>query len=168
MRGWTLLELLIGVAILGILTAVFIPVASSARAKAQAAKCLVHLRALGSGFNLYLGEHQLIMPRLAAARASRTEDLPVIDTLLAPYVDDTRVFACPADSSLARDTGTSYFYNSVLGGQSAANLDFLSLTTQASRIPVLLDKEAWHPGKGVQHLFADGHVGNALQWSTTE
>ncbi len=167
MKGWSLPELLVGLGILLILLALLVPVLRNGTGKAHAAQCLGHLRALGSAMNLYLAEHDLIMPRLAAARASQDEDLPTIDTVLAAYVEDARVFACPADRRLARETGTSYFYNSVLGGQSAANLNFLTLTSESSRIPVLLDKEGWHPGGKVQHLFADGHVGNVLQWSAT-
>jgi prepilin-type processing-associated H-X9-DG protein len=108
------------------------------------------------------------MPPLAAGRKSRSEALPVIDTTLAPYIADPRVFACPADRVLASETGTSYYWNSVLSGQSAANLNFLSLATDLSKIPVLVDKEGWHrhSEEKVNHLFADGHAANQLRLFT--
>ncbi len=108
----------------------------------------------------------MMMPELAAGRKSRDEDVPVIDTVLAPYLPDARVFVCPADrAGLAASTGTSYYWNSVLSGQSAMNLNFLSLSTDVSKIPVVLDKEGWHRHveNRVNHLFADGHVANQLR-----
>jgi len=66
---------------------------------------------------------------------------------------------------LAAATGTSYFYNSALGGQRVHSLNFLGLVDDTSRIPVLVDKEGWHrvnPTR-VNHLFADGRTSNELR-----
>ncbi len=162
--GFTLLELAVVLAVLALLAVVLLPVLRTSIARARAAACLGHLRILGTAFSQYLGERGMIFPEMAAGRASRSEDVPVLDTVLAAYVGENRVFACPADHRLAVETGTSYFYNSALSGQPLATLNFLGLTDEKIRIPVLVDKEGWHRGAGqpVNHLFADGHAGSEL------
>jgi len=164
-RGVTLLELLAVVAILGLLAALTVPAIRSGISRADAAKCLGHLKEIGVGLQAWLADNNMTMPPLVAGRKSRSEEVPVIDTALAPYLPDQRVFACPADDRLAAETGTSYYWNSVLSGQSAANLNFLSLATDLSKIPILVDKEGWHRHSEdkVNHLFADGHAANQLR-----
>jgi len=168
MRGFTLLELLAVVAIVAVLAALGAPAIRVGIARADSAKCLGNLRAMGVGLNAWLADNNMVMPQLAAGRKSRDEDVPVIDTALAAYLPDPRVFACPADRSLAAATGTSYYWNSVLSGQSAVNLNFLSLATDLSKIPVIVDKEGWHhySEDKVNHLFADGHASNQLRLFT--
>lgn len=164
--GFTLLELLAVVALVAVLAAVGIPATRSAISRSHSAKCLANLRELGIGLNAWLADNNMTMPLLAAGRKSREEDIPVIDTTLP--VTDRRVFACPADRELAEKTGTSYYWNSVLSGQSAVNLNFLSLATDLSKIPVLMDKEGWHrhSENKVNQLFADGHAGNQFTFFT--
>ena len=166
--GFTLIELLVVVAIVAVLAAIAIPAVGFGIARADSAKCLGNLRAIGAGLNGWLADNNMVMPPLAAGRKSRDENVPVIDTVLAPYLPDPRVFACPEDKSLAAATGTSYYWNSVLSGQSAVNLNFLSLATDLSKIPVVVDKEGWHyhSEDKVNHLFADGHAANQLRLFT--
>lgn len=167
MKGWTLTEAIVAIGIVLILAAVLLPSMGFARDRAASVRCVSNLRALGNALQLWLADNRMTMPPLVAARGSLNEDVPTIDNTLDDYVDDQRVFACPADRSVARLTGTSYFWNSVISGQAVANLDFLSLTSDLSRIPVLLDKEGWHPGGKANHLFADGHAGNRMEFTTS-
>ena len=168
LRAFTLVELLITIAVVAALTAIAIPSLGVARARADATNCLGNLRGLGVALNAYLAEHQMTMPPLAAARADKNEDLPVIDNTLAAYVDTVRVFTCPAGRTLAETTGTSYFWNSALSGQPVASLNFFGFVTDLSRIPVLVDKEGWHKHSRdkVNHLFADGHATKELRLFT--
>ena len=167
-RGFTLIELLVVVAIVAVLAALAVPAVGYGIARADSAKCLGNLRAMGVGLNAWLADNNMVMPPLAAGRKSLDENVPVIDTVLAAYLPDPRVFACPADKSLAAATGTSYYWNSVLSGQPAVNLNFLSLATDLSKIPVIVDKEGWHirSEDKVNHLFADGHAANHLRLFT--
>jgi prepilin-type N-terminal cleavage/methylation domain-containing protein len=163
--AFTLVELLAVVAILGILAALLVPFLGGMREKARSAACLGNLRSIGAALTLQVGENGGFMPDIPAARQSINDPEPGIDTLLADYVDAPRVFACPSDQELARQTGTSYFYNSALRGQPLAALNFLGLTDKHSRIPVMVDKEGWHRGGSsrVNHLFADGSVNEQLR-----
>lgn len=165
LRGFTILELLVVVAIVAVLTAIVVPVAGNGISRANSAKCLAHLRIIGIGLNGWLADNNMTMPALAAGRKSLDENIPVIDNTLASYTGDSRVFACPADPDLAKKSGTSYYWNSVLSGQPVANLNFLSLVSDLSKIPILLDKEGWHrySENKVNHLFADGHADRQLR-----
>ncbi len=165
MKAFTLVEMLVVMAIVAIVLALGVPAYQIIQARAKSSQCLSHLESLGSALNLYLGDHQMIMPTLAAARSSIDEELPVIDTVLAEYLESKNAFQCPADATLWKTTGTSYYWNNALNGQSAARLNLFGFIEDASRIPVILDKDSWHrySQNKVNHLFADGHATQGLK-----
>ncbi|MFV0338844.1 MAG: type II secretion system protein [Chthoniobacterales bacterium] len=169
-QAFTLIELLTVVAVLTILAGLILPLSLKSISKAKSASCLQNLRQLGAGLQLYLSEHQMRLPLLEAGRLSKAENLPVIDTLLLPYLRDSAVFKCPADNKIFKKSGTSYFWNTALNGQSVSALNFLTLVEDNSRIPVLCDKEGWHKlsRSRVNFLYADGHVTEELQLFATE
>lgn len=167
-KGFTILEILIAVAIIGLLTIIAIPTLSMMTARGQSTQCLSNLRQIGVALNLYLGDHDMEMPSLLAGRRSLNEEGPVMDQVLAAYLDDLSVFQCPADRSLGQASGTSYYWNVALNGQRAGSLNFLELVDKSSRIPVLSDKEGWHRYRDnkVNFLYADGHATKDLQLFT--
>ena len=61
-EGFTLIELLVVIAIIAILAAVLLPVLEAAQKKAQETYCLNNMKELGTGFVLYLGDNNDIMP----------------------------------------------------------------------------------------------------------
>ncbi len=160
LKSFTLLELLVVIAIVAVLAALAVPVYQRVTAASRSTACVSNLRQLGLGLSTYLADHEQTMPTLGAARESRREEKPAIDTVLDRYVPAPAVFACPADDQdLAATTGTSYYWNSALNGQRAVALNFLGVE-QNSRIPVLVDKAAFHPHEAnkVNMLYADGHA----------
>lgn len=170
-RGFTLLELMVAIGVIAVIAAIIVPSYAIVRARAAQTTCLGNLKALGGALNLYLQDHQMMMPPLEAGRADKNESLPVIDNTLDKYVDDIRVFTCPAGRALAEKSGTSYYWNSLLSKpepQSAVNLNFFGVVTDLSRIPIMVDKEGWHKHTDdkVNHLFADGHASNQLRLFT--
>jgi len=172
-RGFTLVELVVVMAVVAILTALAFPVSSRVVQGSKASACVSNLANLGVALHLYLGEHNEIMPTLAAGRQSISQQVPVIDNTLNAYVPDPRVFACPSDNQgLAAATGTSYFWNSAINGQSVAQLHFLLSASagQNSEIPILSDKEAFHPytANKVNLLYADGHASQDLIFPTSQ
>ena len=91
-----------------------------------------------------------------------------MDTVLADYVRDEFAFKCPADKQgIFEETGSSYFWNSLMNGQRLSNMNFLGLTRDAAGIPLISDKENFHEhiGDGVNILYADGHVQKELQFA---
>jgi prepilin-type N-terminal cleavage/methylation domain-containing protein/prepilin-type processing-associated H-X9-DG protein len=174
-RAFTLIELIAVIAIVAILAALAFPVTARVTQGAKAAGCISNLNSIGVALNLYLGEHNQIMPSLQAGRATTSgtsSNIPVIDNTLNAYARDPRVFACPADNAgLYASTGTSYFWNSAIDGQSTANLHFIfnSNNQHASLIPLLSDKQAFHPyaTNKVNLLYADGHASQDLNFVTS-
>jgi prepilin-type processing-associated H-X9-DG protein len=167
--GFTLVEILVALGILVLLGALAFPAVRSSMDRGRSAACLQNLRAIGAGLQSYLGEHGLIMPVMAAGRSSRDEEIPVLDTVLAPYLENEKLFHCPADRELFLRTGNSYFWNNALNGQSAANLNFMLFVEDRSKIPVVADKEGWHRHSSVRvnFLYADGHAAENLQLFTS-
>lgn len=166
--AFTLLELIVVIAIVGILFFLVVPYAWKTVEVGRAATCTSQLRQLGAALNLYLAEHDQTMPTLKGGRGTLSESVPVLDTVLLPYVNDKRAFICPSDSKFGRVSGTSYFWNTAINGQRVSMLDFMKLTEDPSRIPLISDKEGFHPylDKKVNILYADGHATKDLQFTT--
>ena len=167
--AFTLIELLVVLAVLAVLSAVSVPVYARVTQAARAAACVSNLRQLGVALTLYLGEHNMVMPTLGALRKDRNQDGAFIDNTLNAYAPDPKVFACPADTKGdAATSGTSYFWNSLINGQSAVSLRMLNLTTVNSQIPILCDKDPFHPYEPnkVNVLYADGHATKEFDFSS--
>jgi len=167
-RAFTLLEILVVLAIIIGLIVLAIPVFQRLMEGGRATSCVSNLRNLGAALNLYLAEHNMVMPTLKAGRATRDEGAQTIDNTLDKYVKDTSVFACPSDHKWAQASGTSYSWNNALNGQSATNLNFLGVLKDHGRIPVLGDKEGFHPytDSKVNILYADGHATKDVNFVT--
>ncbi len=168
--GFTLVELLVALGIIAVLTGVGVPVYQRVVQGSRAAACVSNLRQLGVALNLYLGEHNMVMPTMKAGRTTLDEEAPVIDNTLNTYAGSPRVFACPADTSgLAVKSGTSYYWNVALNGQAVATLNFLHLNGGPALIPILSDKQAFHPytDTKVNILYADGHAAKDFNFVTS-
>ena len=174
-RGFTLIELLISIGVIALLASIIVPSYNIVLARGRQTTCLGNLKALGTALNVYLQDNRMIMPVLEAGRTDKNENVPVIDNTLDKYVDDQKVFICPAGRAVGEKSGTSYYWNSTLSKglgtneepqpMSAVNLNFLGSVTDLSKIPIMLDKEGWHrhTEDKVNHLFADGHASNQLR-----
>jgi len=175
MSAFTLLELLVVMAIIAILAGIAYPVYQRVLQSSRATACVSNLRQIGVGLSAYLAENNNVMPTLLTARASTADNSPVIDNTLSKYLTNPKVFACPADlGGLAQRTGTSYFWNVAINGQSASNLNFLGNAggqqnvQTPSLIPLIADKEGFHPylDNKVNVLYADGHATKDLNFFT--
>ena len=165
-RGFTMVEILVVIAILGLLASILVPSMRRMKASALSMQCLGKLRNLGMALNDYFIDHGTIYPVMVGSRESKEDDEPALDTVLIEYVRDEYAFECPADHRFFKETGTSYFWNSLINGQRMGNMNLLGLTDNAAGIPLMSDKENFHQnvGDGVNILYADGHVLKELQF----
>lgn len=153
-RGFTLIELLIVVAIIATLVGIGYPLSRSILEKSREANCLNNLRSVGVALQTYIQEHSDTLPTLAAGRPSKTDDVPVIDVVLLPYLNSPDAFHCPADTKQFVKSGSSYFWNSTQNGLHISQLSFFGIKDRPDKIPLITDKEAWHP-HGTNFLYAD-------------
>ena len=90
--GFTLVEVLVTMAILALLSSVAIGIYPTVIRHAQAAGCLTHMRSLAIAFTEYAGEHDGQLPGRSTGEG--TDKWP---TLLLPYVSGPRVYVDPGD-----------------------------------------------------------------------
>jgi len=166
--AFTLVELLLVIAIIAILASLLVSGASRASAAARATACLGNLHQIGIALQLYVGENQNRMPVMydrgtnVAAFMNHS-----VNEVLMPFLGSTNVLRCPADhAGLFALTGSSYSWNFFLNGQDANHLKALILEADPHGMPVFFDKEGFHRARGekkaVNYLYADGHIKNLL------
>lgn len=165
-RGFTLMETLIVLAVIATLAGVGFPLGRSMLARSREAACLNQLRSLGTALESYLQDHNQILPKLAMGRPSRSDDSPVLETVLLPYAEAPDAFKCPQDSREFEKSGSSYFWNHLQNELPVSRLVFFGIDGRPDKIPLISDKEAWHPG-GTNFLYADQTSSNRVRFAAT-
>jgi prepilin-type N-terminal cleavage/methylation domain-containing protein len=102
-RAFTLVEMLVVIAIIGILAALLLPVLSSAKGNARRTACLDNLRQINQGIHMYCDDSSDISP----LTKNPSEHMPSLAykklmksyvALKGPSSPRDRIFACPADT----------------------------------------------------------------------
>ena len=169
--AFTLVELLVVLAIVTVLAGLLLPVIGKAREAGRATACLSNLRQLGIALQLYVQDNNNHLPimrdRSLDTNAPPTNAPPSPEVVLLNVLGAAQVLRCPSDrKQIYEQTGSSYSWNSLLNGQDAEHLKVLNIDFDPHQIPVFFDKEAFHNArgekKGVNYLYADGHIKNLL------
>ena len=168
--GFTITELLIVIAVVGLLVALLLPAIVQARAAARRAHCQSHLRQIGLALESYLNA-QVGLGRFpqAAMLPSVTPERPSLRIVLAPYIEQSgAVFSCPDDPKYFKDEGISYEYPAVRVGGKTRQQVLRSRRSGglrfSSEVWILYDFDSFHGSKrsmaSRNFLFSDGHVGS--------
>lgn len=92
-QGFTLVELLVVIGIIGLLAGMLMPSLAQAKRKANSIKCLNNLRQLSLSGTMYASDHDDEFPRRARLTNSWI-------FALQPYYKDQKILKCPSDAFL--------------------------------------------------------------------
>jgi prepilin-type N-terminal cleavage/methylation domain-containing protein/prepilin-type processing-associated H-X9-DG protein len=169
-RAFTLIELIIVIAIIAILAALLLPAVSRTKELGRSAVCLNNLHQIGIGLQIYVQDNQNFLPVMYDRPTNNTPPPgPAINQVLLPYVSGvSNIFQCPSDKlKLFELTGSSYAWNVLLNGQDADHLQMLTNAYPLHQIFVVFDKEKFHLAHGdrgaINYLYADGHIKNLME-----
>ena len=187
-RAFTIIELLVSIAIIAILAALLFPVFSQAKRSAKSVGCFENLRQLSKSVFLYAGDYDDLLPYGPGPAAQSLVNeglllggpsysdqislLPAVNTLLGPYGAKPALWICPEDSisgylssgrkrTWHEQTGSSYQFCDYYA------LNRVSLTGAADPTKSLLfyDIEPFHGPQPrvsgsalVNCVFFDGHI----------
>lgn len=95
-KGFTLVELLVVIAVIAILAAILFPVFSQARESARKASCLSGARQVGLAVYMYATDYDEVLPRIWYGPSSTQQQYFWMDAIL-PYVKSAEFFSsCPS------------------------------------------------------------------------
>lgn len=184
-QAFTLVELLVVVAVLALLMAILLPSLGRARASAKRAACASNLKQIGVALRLHINRKNDRLPRVSFLPSmgpfplEGEKPIRIVDVLKEEIDGETAVFLCPNDvpggfreppnngKSYFETEGSSYEYRWPFGGQT---LDEVSKRIQnrfdtavgENTIWIMRDYDNFHgePGKpgARRYLYIDGHV----------
>lgn len=105
-RGFTLVELLVVIAKIGLLAAILFPVFGRARENARRTSCLSNLKQLGLTFSQYGQDYDEMFPPYTETNANQITPDGVFHTnvlwqhVLWPYIKNVQIMNCPSDKSV--------------------------------------------------------------------
>ena len=130
-RGFTLVELLVVVAIIALLAAIAIPAVTGAINSANRTKCMNNLRTIYTYLQAYAQEHngQLPIPPKSYQNAAVTN----LTQSLSPYIPtvaDRKVFYCPAHKAEKNGVLYNFVYTDDLWNDGSISYQYYSLSNQ--------------------------------------
>lgn len=126
-EGYSLVELLVVVAIVAILAAILFPVFLTVKNKAQSAWCMSNQRQVLAAGLLYYGDYdeRVVLTGYGVNRGLQVEGRTWVQLLL-PYIRDFRVFECPGDYGF-KPPSESTFDEDLIAGDTYAKFYRASL-----------------------------------------
>ena len=165
-KGFTLVEMLVVVGVLGLLMGLLFPVVNRAREQGRKTACMNNLRQIGVALHGYVSDSKGRLP-LAARIGEGSDDPTSITNILA--LPEKQLFHCPADGqpqpraeyngkSCFDRYGTSYEWNALMVNGKLIDDLTTSVTGVVIVPPVMYDAEEFHGKLDRNYLFPDGRV----------
>ncbi len=193
-RGFTLIEVLVVVSIIGLLVSITMPAFREARRLSRKTVCQKNLASIGLGMHAYLLTHRDTFPwacRLPSYEQTAADDavpprqpwVSLVEALKTEMAGKSEVYLCPADLNTKMETviptrryydneGLSYEWESKLNGMHLSfkhlSLFYDLLKVKPSDQRMLSDFEPFHGGDlrrgSLNCLYVDLHV-QSDNWS---
>jgi len=175
--GLTLVEIIVVVAVLGLLVAVALAARVHIIENARRMNCASNLRQIGLAFKQYAQDNDNRLPSTwgnneHGSWERRGAGHNSCDLVYPDYVDSAKIFSCPSDFSEWQDTNG---YSYPIGGLPASSFSYdpRHADTRNADVVIMADRTPAgaagknspnHGGAGQNMLYIDFHV----EWSATD
>ena len=111
--AFTIIEMLVVIAIISILAAFLLPALSKARWMAQRSSCMANLKQIGYAMKMYLSDHNNCFPPATQGGGGTWATLGfgwISETFYLPYLNSYDVFRCPAQKKDLKTLSTRFVF----------------------------------------------------------
>jgi prepilin-type N-terminal cleavage/methylation domain-containing protein/prepilin-type processing-associated H-X9-DG protein len=157
--GFTLVELLVTIAVLGMLMALLFAVFPKVREMARSTTCLSNQRQIAMAILMYVSDSQETFP---------PNDNDPWPGKVTQYGAEPKVFDCPSETGLGTMTQSDYAMNAAVAGKRMAEIDEPArtvLTVDARPGTDFFTDRAEYAGRHLNRCnvsYADGHSGSLV------
>lgn len=170
--GFSLVELLVAIAIIAILASFLSPAIASAIERGRSTRCVGNLRQIGGAVQQYIADNEYRFPAIDTVPPSLPPEIEKRGTaleILGPYGVNESVLTCPTDAATAANIkthGSSYLFSPVLQDETPVGVSIYTRrgtfrVENIGRLTVCSDFQPVHGGAGklgMNVLKADGRV----------
>jgi prepilin-type N-terminal cleavage/methylation domain-containing protein/prepilin-type processing-associated H-X9-DG protein len=107
-QGFTLIEMLVVIAIIALLAAILFPVFSRVRENARRTSCGSNMRQLALGLMQYVQDYDEMVPPERILHGACCDSGPTWRQLIFPYVKSVQIYQCPSNPVKSRSDSSTW------------------------------------------------------------